>query len=269
MNFWQTVMAVASRGGGTAPTPVVPFVPTDLGAVLVAWWNADDHGTANMTDDGAGLISQWKDRVGGLALTGATTARPTWTSTAFNSAKAGCTFDATATNLAGTTLTNIPAAAVPSVIWTVGQVTTAISGISQAMFAYGVTGNHRRLTVDLTTGFISARDNVGASVQTVAITNGAPFLVAGQFDAASITSYWNGTAAASGANTLNTTNTRIRIGASASTSANQFFGGAIRHCIVTTALTTLQRQQLEGWLAWDSGIVLRLPSDHPYKNAPP
>ena len=34
------------------------WTPYDLGpGCLSAWWSADDHGTARMTDDGAGLIS--------------------------------------------------------------------------------------------------------------------------------------------------------------------------------------------------------------------
>ena len=49
-------------------------------SVLKAWWNADDHGTSYMTDDGAGLISSWIDRIGNVAVTGTTTQRPTWAS---------------------------------------------------------------------------------------------------------------------------------------------------------------------------------------------
>ena len=46
-------------------------LPTDiLGSPLKAWWDADDWGNASLvTDDGSGLISSWKDRVGSMALT--------------------------------------------------------------------------------------------------------------------------------------------------------------------------------------------------------
>ncbi len=36
-----------------------------------------------------------------------------------------------------------------------------------------------------------------------------------------------------------------------------------------TTLTTLQIQQIEGYLAWKWGLVSQLPAAHPYKNFPP
>ena len=39
--------------------------------------------------------------------------------------------------------------------------------------------------------------------------------------------------------------------------------------VYNVVLTTLQRQQVEGYLAWKWGLVALLPSTHPYKNAPP
>jgi hypothetical protein len=39
--------------------------------------------------------------------------------------------------------------------------------------------------------------------------------------------------------------------------------------IFRSEISALQRQQVEGYLAWKWGLVGNLPSDHPYKNAPP
>jgi hypothetical protein len=40
-------------------------------------------------------------------------------------------------------------------------------------------------------------------------------------------------------------------------------------CIYNTTLTTLQRQQVEGYLAWKWGLQANLPGNHPYKLFPP
>lgn len=48
------------------------------------------------------------------------------------------------------------------------------------------------------------------------------------------------------------------------------FGGDIGEIIIyPAALTTTQRQQIEGYLAWKWGTVSSLPAGHPYKNAAP
>jgi hypothetical protein len=51
---------------------------------------------------------------------------------------------------------------------------------------------------------------------------------------------------------------------------DDFITGTISECLLyTQALTTIQRQQIEGYLAWKWGLVGTLPSTHPYKNSPP
>lgn len=39
--------------------------------------------------------------------------------------------------------------------------------------------------------------------------------------------------------------------------------------VYNTSLSTIQRQQIEGYLAWKWGLQASLPADNPYKNAPP
>lgn len=45
--------------------------------------------------------------------------------------------------------------------------------------------------------------------------------------------------------------------------------GKFGDVIVTTALTTAQRQLIEGYMAWHYNYPACLPSDHPWKNRPP
>ncbi len=123
---------IGATGGTWAPV-------ASLGSTLGAWWTADDHGTARMTDDGSGVISSWTDSVGAMAITAATTARPTWTSTAFNSAYAGLTFDGTANCFASTTLTTLPTGA--NAGWAMLVVAPTTSGTLYHMLSYGGTAN--------------------------------------------------------------------------------------------------------------------------------
>ena len=39
--------------------------------------------------------------------------------------------------------------------------------------------------------------------------------------------------------------------------------------VVPSALSTADRQRMEGWMAWESGLAASLPTGHPYKNAAP
>jgi hypothetical protein len=49
-----------------------------------------------------------------------------------------------------------------------------------------------------------------------------------------------------------------------------YYGGTMKELIFyNTALTTQQRQQVEGYLAWKWGLVSSLPANHPYKRWPP
>jgi hypothetical protein len=65
--------------------------------------------------------------------------------------------------------------------------------------------------------------------------------------------------------TLNTSTTRTRIGSNSANTAAAFWNGVVRHVLVTTELTQAQRLALEGWLAWDGGLLSSLPATHPYR----
>jgi hypothetical protein len=50
---------------------------------------------------------------------------------------------------------------------------------------------------------------------------------------------------------------------------NHWQGNLCEIISYSNVLTTLQRQQVEGYLAWKWGVVRSLPATHPYKTAPP
>jgi len=64
----------------------------------------------------------------------------------------------------------------------------------------------------------------------------------------------------------NSGSTRISL---SSSFYGRYFVGNIQEVIIFNSLTTSQRQQFEGYLAWKWGLQTSLPSSHPYYSAPP
>lgn len=256
----------ASIGGAAAGGT---WTPLDLGAALKYWANADDHGTANMTDDGGGLISQWKDRVGGLAATGATTARPTWTATAFNSAYAGVTGNGTANILKTAVLTGLPTGATGGEIWLLLNSTSVVA--NSFMFMYGAAGGVSRTLYHTATPQLALSDGTTNTTQTTPATL-LGNLIIGAFWAGTTQSARVNGADASPAGTIGALNTPTSGSLSmfARNTSLLFAAMVLRHGIVTTTLTALQRQQMEGYLGWDAGLAgSTLAVGHPYKSARP
>lgn len=245
-----------------------PATPFNIGSGLVAeWWSAQDIGL--MINDGAGLISNWISRVSGLAVTATTTARATYGATSFNTSYPGLTFDGTANCYVTTTLATLPTGATETWLWLVG---TQTAGQTTNTGAYGSTGAN-----DVTIGGSAAFKGRITDGTTVSVDGGSnvvssPFLLCGQWVSTTQNGWVNGTALTTNPatiTTINTGTTRLRIGAGNGVSASQFFGGVLSDFMVTKALSTLQRQQIEGYLAWNRGLVSVLPTNHPYKGAPP
>lgn len=248
-------------------TSPATWTPLTLGSAIKGWWSADDHGTARMTDDGAGLISNWVDKAGSMAVTAATTARPTWAANSFNSAYAGLTFDAAANCFVSTTLTSLPTGATASDIYI--MTTAAANGLQGLALVYGSTAaNQSKRILKSTLDRLSIDDGSASIVDVSGALSSSPVIIGAQYAGTTVTGWKNGapTNAATGTiASLNTGTTRLRIGASIAVTAAGFWAGVVRHVVITTTLTTIQRQQLEGWLAWDSGESALLPSSHPYK----
>lgn len=247
------------------------FQPTDLGAKLKGWWNADDHGTANMTDDGAGLISSWIDRVSGIAATGATTARPTWGASSFLSSGAGVTFDGVGNALTSTAFTALPTGTTAGEIWILAE--TPAHAVTTILFGYGASA---------TTFNRNVRHTASNAVQihdgSTALTLSPP---GPQTSTSILGGAWSGTTMSGENNgyprlsttitSVNTGTTRLRIGAQINLAVNGCFTGTIRHVIVTTLLSAYQQNQLAGWLAWDASqaALALLDPPHMFKYAQP
>jgi hypothetical protein len=74
----------------------------------------------------------------------------------------------------------------------------------------------------------------------------------------------NGTPSGSASSAYSNANTQINLGG-----GGFAFVGVLAEAIVySVAISTSQRQQLEGYLAWKWGLQGSLPNSHPYKNSP-
>jgi len=262
----------AGDGTPSLETPTDLFTPLHLGSKLKAWWSADDHGTGDMTDDGAGLISSWKDRIGGMDLTATLGARPTWAATSFNSAFPGVTFDGVANCLASTSLGTIPTGATGGEIFSVLSQDSTIGTLFGVMYG-GVSGATARALVSVFSAALKFRLSDGATpiTDTIVVFSG-PKIVSGAWSGTTETGRIDGrntTPSSATIATLNTDTTRFRMGSNNANTAAFFWNGKFRHLIVTTILTAEQRINLEGWAAWDSNLTSVLPSSHPYKLVAP
>ncbi len=241
-------------------------------SILPYWWNADDHASAElMTDDGAGLISSVRDRVGKVPVAATTTARPTWGST-WTGSRSSIVYDGVANTLtaAGGVPSTFPTGALPSTIVTVGYPTFVGS---TSLVSYGAATANRRMIGQDATGKLLVGDGNNSFAAGMCVIGPSvwnyPAITVGLYGPTQVTAYQNGTIVGpSNTGVLATVTTRFRHGSRSGPTADNFWGGAIRHILVfSTLLNTADRLWIEGWLAWDSGLQASLPSTHPYRNA--
>lgn len=235
-------------------------------SVLRAWWCADDHGTSRMTDDGAGLISNWIDRMGGLAVTAVTAARPTWGAAVFNTAYPGVTFNGTANAMVTTTLTALPTGAVPGSLVAVAH-TAPLSTSTAYLVQYGNSSASTGRAIIYGGSTFTVRFYDGTVQLTSTIPATGPHILCGSWAGTQESGRIDGTALAAPSTiaTLNTSAVRLRLGSNVAATAASFASAAIRHIFITTALSLADMLRLEGWIAWDSGLTGLLPASHPYK----
>jgi hypothetical protein len=111
----------------------------------------------------------------------------------------------------------------------------------------------------------SGNVNVGQ----VAITYNVPFQAASIVNGTTNILYLNGTSAGSVSSTGNFGYTAYGIGAQPSDLQPEYFQGYISEILVFHAsLSTTQRQQIEGYLAWKWRLTSSLPVSHPYALSP-
>jgi hypothetical protein len=258
------------------------WTPAYLGASLALWLDADDASTITLNGS---TVSQWNDKSGNKRNVSRATAanQPTYTASGLNG-KPVITFDGTNDSLinasaglmravSGATSVIVMSraanlAAASDLLWigmSTGNARLVMSfRIGLAAPGEGFTSGGRRLSTD--------------SFQTVtgfAYTSN-PIIAAARHDYANanLEIWQDGTAGASrvyqtaGVTDNNAGELSVGAGNTAGTGA-PLNGYIAEITLVHSALSTTDRQKLEGYLAHKWGLTANLPADHPYKTTPP
>jgi hypothetical protein len=268
------------------PAAAAPFAPSDL-ASLRAWYKADAISGLSNNDP----VSTWSDSsTSGWNATASSGDRPTYITAAQNSLPivrfSGSNHlslgsQALFQNLGGGT------------IYAVTKVSTTPSNPNFVFSAQNTTNNVVRASID-TGGTLSGGtrrwrsvirrlDSDSATVvsSTAVVTtswvlHGSVIDWSGGAATQYIDAVADGTGSPSSGSTSNTATSSVAtcIGAVDTNNANGFNGDIAEIVVVHEALSTGDRQKLEGYLAHKWGLTGNLPGaspgpEHPYKNSPP
>lgn len=231
-----------------------------LGQNLLIYLNANDY--ARMTDDGAGVISSWKDRTRAIDFVSSGTARPTWSATGYTGpdgvTRPGVTADGSDDTMTATTGVPglLPAGAAAGEMWACGYYPTNVA--STQLVSVGDASATTGARVIRRTGTApNARHSLIADATPVTnpnITGINHFVVGFIYDGKELTGRINGRPFwVSTAVTLASSVVRSRIFASSATVAGLFCAATLREVAHTKLLTHEDRLRLEASMAWNSG----------------
>lgn len=249
----------------TATSGVTLWTPTELGSAVVAWWDADDVATLTLSGS---AVTDWASKAGGItASQGTSSARPSYSATARNG-KPGVVFDG-GDRLAISSVAGFPTGSGASALAIVGQATNT-SGVNSIAFSWGSgltnsrvvgynnTGN-RIWTSWLAAGEFSLAEDWPTSDRIITVQYASTGVVTATVDGGSTQT-----------STLSTPATSAVSGNIGSFPGIGSFTGPLQEIVLANrVLTTDERQQLEGYLAWKWGLEASLPSGHPYESAAP
>jgi len=230
------------------------FSPTDLGADLLAWWDAEQPATIT----GGGAVSSWADVVAGYTATQAVGgSQPAYSATSFNGSRGGITFDGTAdelTCLSAGLLAQLGGATSYEMWAAVDQTAlVADTGIRTVISVGASNATTRRMGRSVVTGanraFTYTADGVGsASAVNPTINFSGRHVVRSQLTATATMTEVDSVAMTPVAVVPATVATRVRLGAAANITATLFWRGVINTVLITRPLSTAQKNQLNAYL---------------------
>lgn len=244
--------------GGTGPA-LVPWTPLNLGAALVAWWDAQASSTLNLSGSN---VTSWTDKVAAVVATQAGVA-PTFSATARNG-KPGLSFNGTTQRMTFTP-TGFPSGS--------AAVTAAVAAFgngSQFAFIFGSNPGGSQTMFGVAAGpNVSFYDGVNSLPSIENWTSVDRFAVIGLSGSA-------GTLNVDGNAQETFTDAGVGIGTTTGVIGafiNQagLWTGVIQQIVVMNrTLTSTEQDKLAGWESWYDGKAgSNLPVGHPYKSAAP
>ena len=245
----------AVNATGTITVTSTAWAPTDLGASLALWLDAND--AATITQSG-GLVSQWNDKSGNNrhATQATSGSRPTYTASGLNG-KSVLTLDGTDDNMS----ISAPFAN------NAGTALIVYKPNSDNIYCL-FTGDNDSWSI--WNGNNSSYESTFRSVRLEGATNQLSINDANIFmiEASSVlpsykmfkdgSTIYSSAAAFTFQNNIN------------SLTVNRFLNGFVSEVILIDKVLTLSdREKLEGYLAWKWGLQANLPAGHTYKSAAP
>ena len=267
------VAAVNTAGTGSYTAAVTgdgstAWGPEDLSGGVDLWLDADDAATFTLSGS---TVSQWNDKSGHLRHAGQATVanQPARTASVMNS-RAAVVFDGTNDSLPfdGSFVVNSDYSAAVAVARSSNQ--------SANYFLAGTTwADNQMLSLGwrFNTSLTHAQFNNDYDM-TVSGYSGSPTnqVMTFRHSTTGGKSTWidGGTSGLAASGTSgSTTSLSGWGGSSVGRLSNNYFNGRVGEIVMmASALSTTDRQKLEGYLAWKWGTTSLLPSNHPYKTLP-
>ena len=238
-----------------APALTVQFQPTLLSNCAL-WLDAADAKTLTLSGSN---VTAWADKSGN-GRNASATGTVTRTSRGGMSMNLSNYFTGSLTN-SGTTLTAFIVADLDSTTASQGRLlsfgqsgTNDFDGLTRVIPFYRVT----------TTAVVQSYRN-GTSLGAFTISYNTPFIGSTLFDGTNNTIYGNGSVGTSVATSGSFGYTIYAIGEGAGNAQSRIVGTVYEVIAFNSALSTAERQQVEGYLATKWGLQGSLPSTHPYK----
>ena len=256
--------------GGLFLRAAAQFVPSQL-ANLVIWLDPADVSTISIS--GSTIVSI-QDKSPTQALFNQGTIKPTNTVPINGLTTMAFAGGSGSTNVLGT-LTTTPYNNITQFsLFVVNRPTWASGTLSQSPCMVGIRSAvtttiswHNYSTY--TTGYIGWNGSATTNAP-LAITQDELILFEIVQGASSFIPYKNGNASSSVAYTITArTGLPASVGNSYVGQTEGFQGQIAEVVFFSRTLSTIERQQVEGYLAWKWGLVKELPASHPFKNAPP
>lgn len=233
----------------------IPWIPYDLGASLLGYWDAEVYDT--LTLSGAS-VTKWADLIAGYAPTTALSASwPTYSANSFNG-RPGIVFDGIDDFLAVSVSNTFPIGSNGSEIWAlVRQDSLPADTTTRNIFYYQGTSNQRRsLNRNVVSGVNRAQGIIGtgAAAAVAAGPTSAAFsgihVVRLAVGATSSTCSVDGTAGVAASIVPSTVSTMMGISTVAAS-----FKGTMNAILVTAPLTADQATQLRAFLMARGGLA--------------
>ena len=239
------------------------FVPTTAGNCQL-WLDAADSTTLT----GTSPVTQWRDKSGNARNTTSYAGTPALTTNAINSVQA-INFNGSS-SFTG----SIPGSGTSYTVFFVGTFNNSTSTYG-GFVCFGRSG-----TPDHVSGITNTKLSDTQMYSTIDSTNTAftsntlstPFVYSLVIDGTFLNNFVNGNqqTPANVAKSASFNFTNYVVGDRAGSTSSIFLNGYVGEIIVyINSLATLQRQQVEGYLAWKWGLQANLPANHPYKNSAP